>query len=76
MTIQKIYLQNVEALVRQQHKPLLDIVSSYENSEDVTEMVEAWRGFGTTSEAIKHYLENNVKQTPKPKRSATKKAGK
>lgn len=66
--ITKIQRQNVQALVRQKYKPLLDIIDSYQGGKDVAASLEAWQGYGTTGEAIQEYLETNVEQN-KPKRT-------
>lgn len=67
--------ENVLALINQKHKPLLDIIASYEDGEDVTQALAEWRGFGTTGEAIQKYLVNNVTVTPKKRRSTKKNNG-
>lgn len=72
--IEKIHRQNVEALIEQKHKPLLDIIKHYADKKNVDEALANWQGFGTTGEAIKKYLKQNVKQKSKP-RSESAKAG-
>lgn len=68
--ITNTHRENVISLVRQGHKPLLDIIEAYKAKEDVTDMLAEWRGFGTTGEAINEYLEKHV--TQKTKRSTKK----
>lgn len=63
----KIERQNVEALIRQKHQPLLDIIEAYQGGGNIDKLTADWRGFGTTGEAIAEYVTANYKQTKKTK---------
>lgn len=65
--ITKTERQNVEALIAQKHQPLLDIIEAYEAGGKIDELTAAWKGFGTTGEAIAEYVLANYKQTKKRK---------
>lgn len=63
----KIETQNVEALIRQKHQPLLDIIEAYEAGGKIDELTADWKGYGTTGEAIAEYVLANHKQKTRRK---------
>lgn len=70
--ITKIHRQNIQALIRQENPTLLMIIDAYKSGNDVSELLEGWKGGGTTGEAIAEHLKNNVKKTPKRKAKVAK----
>ena len=68
--ITKIQRQNVRALIRQNHKPLLEIIEAYKSGEDVTKYLEAWGGTGGTNGAA--IAEHLATLKPVPKRKTRK----
>ncbi len=65
--------QNVIGQIAQGNQALLDIIAEYKNGVDVSDALANWYGGGTSGQAIKEYLEANVKAKSKPKRKQSTK---
>lgn len=70
--ITKAQRQNVEALIRQKHQPLLDIIEKYQAGGKIDELTANWKGFGTNGEAVAEYVAANYKQNKKRSKSTPK----
>lgn len=71
--MRKIWLQNAEALIRQEYQPVMEMVVEYEAGKHPAEflkdkeLAQQIRGHGTRIEAVVQYIKATYKVKPKKK---------
>lgn len=71
--MRKIWLQNAEALIRQEYQPIMEMVVEYESGKHPAEflkdqqLTQQIRSHGTRIEAVVQYIKANYKVKPKKK---------
>ena len=75
--MRKIWLQNAEALIRQEYQPVMEMVVEYEAGKHPAEflkdkqLTQQIRGHGTRIEAVVQHIKTNYKVKPKRKAKPT-----